>query len=66
MNQEANLFCFDPNVQRTVWMLELHRPVVHEHRPDGTVITHINPSGSKSTLVWDLIEQLRKREAPTD
>jgi hypothetical protein len=55
-------FAFDPTVSRTTWTCELHRPVVHEHRTDGTVITHVRPSGGKSALTNELIEQFRGRE----
>lgn len=33
-------FAFAPDVPRTLWTFELHRPVVHEHRTDGIVSTH--------------------------
>lgn len=33
-------------------------PVVHEHRIDGTVITHVRPSGSKSTFTIEAFQRL--------
>jgi len=57
-----NQFVFDPAVPCTIWKFELHRPSVHEHRTDGTVITHLRPSGGKSALMNILIEQFRGRE----
>lgn len=55
-------FALDPALPRTIWTFELHRPVVHEHRPAGTVITHVRPSGGKSPLMNKLIDQFRGRE----
>lgn len=55
-------FAFDPAVPRTTWTWELHRPVVHEHRTDGTVITHLTSSGGKAALMNKLIEQFRGRD----
>jgi hypothetical protein len=55
-------FAFDSALPRTIWMCELHRPVVHERRTDGTVITHVRPSGGKSTLMNQLLQQFRGRE----
>jgi hypothetical protein len=43
-------------------MCEPHRSVAHEHRTDGTVVTHIRPSGGKSNLMTELVEQFRGRE----
>lgn len=55
-------FAFDPTIPRTIWMFELRHPVVHEHRADGTVVTHVRPSGGKSALMNELLEQFRGRE----
>jgi hypothetical protein len=57
MSKKFNPYEFGLVVEpRTVWRCELQQPVVHEHRTDGTVITHINPSGRKSTLHLDLLD----------
>lgn len=59
-------FAFDPAVPGTIWMCDLHRPVVHEHRTDGTVISHVRPSGGKAVFMSHLIEQFRGHENASD
>lgn len=56
---------FRDDVAGTKWSLALHRPgVAHERREDGTHIVHVRPSGGKSSVINDLIDEAFSKASP--
>ena len=52
----------------TRWYIDLNRRAVQEQRKDGTVITHIRPSGGKSIIGCAGLKYLaiKQVKAPAD
>jgi hypothetical protein len=61
-------FNYDPETPGTIWLLDIGHtcPVVHEHRADGTVITHVRPRGGKSALLNELMDEILRSARPSE